>query len=109
MDNLIRCPACRGTKKVARLGGVIGDCLTCDSTGKIKAVDKPIPVVVQQAELVNDIIEATTRVKPVRTTVETIEPVVTAKDIINAVANIPETENPVMTVTKRKVFKRKKT
>ncbi len=38
---MVRCTSCRGTKKLAKLGGVVGDCNICDGTGKIKASDKP--------------------------------------------------------------------
>ncbi len=41
----IRCPACRGSRKVAKLGGIIGDCNTCSGSGQINACDKPAPVV----------------------------------------------------------------
>lgn len=48
----VRCPACRGTKKVPKLGGIIGDCNTCNGEGQIKAADMPVavaPVVVTPA------------------------------------------------------------
>lgn len=46
MDNMIRCPACRGMKKVPKLGGMIGECNTCKGVGQIKDCDKPKPVIV---------------------------------------------------------------
>ena len=36
----VRCPACRGARKVAKLGGVIGECNMCAGSGKINVVDK---------------------------------------------------------------------
>lgn len=42
-DELIRCPSCRGRKQVEKLGGVLGDCNTCQGKGKIKSCDKPLP------------------------------------------------------------------
>jgi hypothetical protein len=41
-SEMIRCTSCKGAKKVAKLGGVIGVCNTCDGTGKIKLTDKPV-------------------------------------------------------------------
>ena len=41
----IRCPACRGSRKVAKLGGIIGDCNTCSGSGQINACDKPVPII----------------------------------------------------------------
>jgi microcompartment protein CcmL/EutN len=37
---MVRCPACRGMKKVPKLGGMIGDCNQCKGKGEIKVVDK---------------------------------------------------------------------
>lgn len=45
MIEMIRCPACRGTKKVPRLGGVIGDCDTCKGKGQIELSNKPVKVI----------------------------------------------------------------
>lgn len=44
MTDTIRCPACRGAKKVPKLGGMIGECNTCSGKGQIKAIDKPVKV-----------------------------------------------------------------
>lgn len=41
MDEMMRCPPCKGTKKVAKLGGMIGDCDMCKGEGKILLKDKP--------------------------------------------------------------------
>ena len=41
----VRCPACRGAKKVPKLGGMIGECNTCKGEGRINEADKPKPVV----------------------------------------------------------------
>lgn len=62
MTETVRCPACRGAKKVAKLGGMIGECNTCSGKGSILAADKPKPHEVE----IN---------------------VVCAKDLINAVAD----------------------
>ena len=44
MTDMIRCPACRGSKKVPKLGGMIGECNTCNGKGTILAADRPIKV-----------------------------------------------------------------
>jgi hypothetical protein len=62
MVEMVRCPACRGSKRVPKLGGMIGDCNTCNGNGLIKAVDKPVKV-------------------------EAVIEDVTHKDLINAVAD----------------------
>ncbi len=63
MTDTIRCPACRGAKKVPKLGGMIGECNTCTGNGTILACDKPL------------------KLEPV-----TIEDVI-SKELINAVAD----------------------
>lgn len=58
MTDLIRCPACRGAKKVPKLGGMIGECNTCKGKGNIAAVDKPKPVIVEEFPDVSSIANA---------------------------------------------------
>ena len=36
----IRCSHCRGSKKVAKLGGMIGECNLCEGTGQMDASDR---------------------------------------------------------------------
>ena len=60
--SMIRCPGCRGSKKVAKLGGIIGDCNACSGKGEIKAVDKPVPVVAEIPTPISEVMEATARV-----------------------------------------------
>lgn len=67
MTDSIRCPACRGAKKVPKLGGMIGECNTCSGKGTILAVDKPKPVVVEPIETNADIIKAVSAAVPVTT------------------------------------------
>jgi len=45
MTDTIRCPSCRGAKKVPKLGGMIGECNTCKGKGEILAADKVKPVI----------------------------------------------------------------
>ncbi len=42
MTESVRCPSCRGAKKVPKLGGMIGECNTCSGKGTILAADKPV-------------------------------------------------------------------
>ena len=44
MREMIRCPACRGAKRMPKLGGMIGECNTCEGTGNIALPDKPVKV-----------------------------------------------------------------
>lgn len=64
MTDDIRCPSCRGAKKVPKLGGMIGECGTCKGKGTILASDKPKPVVVEVTESVADIVKATSEALP---------------------------------------------
>ncbi len=75
MNESIRCPACRGSKKVPKLGGMIGECNTCSGKGTILAADKPKPVIVESLPGVTDIVNAVADCVPA-TTIENkpIEP-----------------------------------
>lgn len=48
MTERIRCPSCRGTKTVTKLGGMTGDCNFCEGKGTILSAqqikDIPVPV-----------------------------------------------------------------
>jgi excinuclease UvrABC ATPase subunit len=46
MSETVRCIACRGSKKVAKLGGMIGDCNLCKGTGRMNDCDRPKPQVI---------------------------------------------------------------
>lgn len=91
MTESIRCPACRGAKKVPKLGGMIGECNACSGKGTILAADKPA--------------------KPVLTVTD-----VCAKELINAVADcVPATtldikpvEQDIKIDGKKALYKRKK-
>lgn len=89
MTDTIRCPACRGARKVPKLGGMIGECNTCKGKGNILAVDKPVKVEI------------------------TVEDVC-AKEMINAVADcvpastVSPIEVDVKIDGKRALYKRKK-
>lgn len=100
-DELIRCPSCRGRKQVEKLGGVLGDCNTCVGSGKIKQVDKYVPVVSEVDVVNDDVIRAVARMVPNQ--VDPLESVVYEEikavevDVVES-ANIPK---------KRAVYKRK--
>jgi len=71
MTDKVRCPACRGSKKVYGLGGIQIDCRTCKGEGQILAVDKVAPVITP----VNDdsaIIKQVSDCKPV--SIDIVEP-----------------------------------
>lgn len=57
-EDKIRCPACRGAKKVPKLGGMIGECNTCKGNGTILMTDKPKPVVIVEDVPSLDLINA---------------------------------------------------
>jgi RecJ-like exonuclease len=58
MTETVRCPSCRGAKKVPKLGGMIGECNTCKGSGTILACDKPKLVVAEVLPVVEDVIAA---------------------------------------------------
>lgn len=65
MTDTIRCPGCRGAKKVPKLGGMIGYCNMCGGKGTILAEDKPKPVIAEPVESVNAVIGQVANVAPV--------------------------------------------
>jgi hypothetical protein len=64
----IRCPSCRGSKKVYLLGGIQGDCLNCKGSGKILASEKPVLVTYVPECTVVDIIQAVEEIQAVKPT-----------------------------------------
>jgi len=40
MTEFIRCQRCKGTKKIARIGGIVGECTACEGSGKMLASEK---------------------------------------------------------------------
>lgn len=67
MTDSIRCPACRGSKKVPKLGGMIGECNTCSGKGTILAVDKPskVDAVTLEDVISKELINAVAQAVPV--------------------------------------------
>ncbi len=72
MTENVRCPSCRGAKKVPKLGGIIGECNTCKGKGTILASDKPKPVVSEVLPNTVDIVKAVSDSVPA-STVEVVE------------------------------------
>lgn len=94
MIDLINCPACRGSKLVAKMGSVMGDCLSCNATGKINREDKPEVVEFLSADIFGGVTDLVKQVSNVQ-------------DINEFVAH--ETVVPAEVIEKqRKVFKRNK-
>lgn len=65
MTDMIRCPGCRGAKKVPKLGGMIGDCNMCLGKGEILEANRPVMIKVESSPFVADIIAATSQALPV--------------------------------------------
>jgi len=62
----VRCTSCRGSKQVPKLGGIIGDCNTCQGTGKVKHVPICAPIVHPESVYkVDPVIAAVAQVQPV--------------------------------------------
>lgn len=103
----VRCPACRGSKKVAKLGGMIGECNTCSGSGQINASDKPVPVIAMEQPAVDNVIKAVANSVPATTLELKDVPThshVEHKATINTLPVTPDTKiDP-----KRALYKRKK-
>jgi RecJ-like exonuclease len=66
MNESVRCPSCRGAKKVPKLGGIVGECNTCRGKGSILLADKPKPQVIEHLEPASDIIKQVSNVAAVK-------------------------------------------
>ncbi len=66
MSEKIRCVACRGSKQVAKLGGIMGECNTCEGKGTILAADKPKMAEPEVVESVTAIVAAVSECVPVK-------------------------------------------
>jgi RecJ-like exonuclease len=93
-DETVRCPSCRGAKKVPKLGGMIGECNTCAGVGKINVCDK-VKIVSSEPDAIssNCIIDAVATAIPF-----------TASEIVPVI----ETPSPDVKVDPKKaLYKRK--
>lgn len=81
IDDKVRCPSCRGSKKVAKLGGIVGECNTCDGNGTIQRCDKVMPIVVDTASIDSCVVTAVANCLPV-TTVDTVADIKVGKKVL---------------------------
>ena len=91
MDS-IRCSNCRGAKKVAKLGGMIGDCNLCLGTGLMAGDERSKAVTVEAVEPASDVIKAVASVAAIQ---------------INKVEPVIEAVEPVKVDAKKAIYKRK--
>ncbi len=98
MTESVRCPACRGAKKVPKLGGIIGECNTCSGKGTILAVDKPKPVIAEAVESNVDIIKAVSEAIPFKA----------KEEFVPLCASEPTKDIQVKVDPKKAIYKRKK-
>ena len=101
MSDLIRCPSCLGAKRVPGLGSIINDCNLCEATGKIKACDKPVSMVIEPVIVVKDLIDQVADCAPV-SVIDVIAGAVVAGE------HKVEIESNSNSQAKRQVFQRKK-
>jgi len=73
MTDIIRCPACRGSRRVPKLGGMIGDCSTCQGKGTILASEKPIPVKLEPQPVESVIVKSVADCVPATTIEEDVK------------------------------------
>ena len=99
MNDTVRCPSCRGAKKIAKLGGIVGECNTCMGKGTILLKDKPVVLKVQALGANAGIIGQVARCLP-------IEPMGRGSVVLDSkVDNVVKNEK---VDGKRAVYKRKK-
>jgi len=108
---MIRCPACKGTKKVAGLGMIVNDCTMCFATGKIKASDKPKPIEQIVQESVKEVIAEVSKQEP--TILFNDELVNEIKEETKQVNELTEdkpiavNDSPVVKTGKRAIYRKK--
>lgn len=107
MSESVRCPACRGSKKVAKLGGIIGECNTCKGEGTILASEKFVPehkmhVSNDDAIVINQVADCV----PVTVEERTVKMAPVEGNIKREI--IKESVEKVKADNKRAIYKRKK-
>lgn len=108
MTDSIRCPACRGAKKVPKLGGMIGECNTCTGKGTILASEKPVVSVVAPQEIDFEVIKAVAQALPVSdVNIEAEQKELAHKFIESGKREVLPEEPQIKVDGKRAVFKRK--
>lgn len=68
MLDKVRCPACRGAKKVPKLGGMVGECNTCTGVGSIPKSEKVETLISTPMPAVDSLIESVAKCVPVACT-----------------------------------------
>ena len=89
MAHEIRCPRCKGLKRIPLLGGMVGDCPQCEGIGKVVAEEVIQPAIVAEPEPSAEVI----------------------KEVQKAVDNVKQPvliDEPVKMDKKRAIYKRKK-
>ena len=125
MTDTVRCPACRGSKKVPKLGGMIGECNLCAGKGTILAADKAKTVIVEPVASNTDIINAVAQAVPAQRIVKTapvegnvprdeiekaVKQVSNDKFVVEVLEPVALPEEPQIKVDgKKAVFRHKKT
>jgi hypothetical protein len=104
MTDRMRCPNCRGAKKVAKLGGMIGECNTCEGKGTILSSElvRPVTAVVEEVK-VADIVKAVSEAIP--TKINCAIPIKAETPWINDIVTASE---PSVKVDPKRVLYRKK-
>ncbi len=104
MSDSVRCPSCRGAKKVAKLGGVIGECNTCSGKGTIAVIDKPKAALIVENEDVGSMVAQVAECTSVNEQAETFK-----KAEVEMLKQIANTAMPAAKIDgKKAVFKHKK-
>ena len=112
MVDMIRCPSCRGSKKVPKLGGMIGDCNTCKGKGEILESDRPAPIVIPVAEPKIDIAGMVADCVPGSVSVTDVKETLVLEKFTSsntpAISKLETTAKPSDDDKKRAMYKRKK-
>jgi len=107
----VRCPACRGSKQVPKLGGMLGDCNQCQGQGCINAADKVVPVKVQEQSQVPNIVEQVAECTPVSNLKHVLEQSEVRENLgeeLNAVVEHKFQDKVPSPEPKKHVFRKKK-
>jgi hypothetical protein len=94
----IRCSNCRGAKKVAKLGGMLGDCNLCLGTGLMNGDERSKAVAVEPVMPANEVIKQVASIAAVKI-VKSSEP---------EVAKVLPEEPAIKVDPKKAIYKRKK-
>lgn len=99
-----RCTACRGSRQVMKLGGMMGDCNLCHGKGEINECDVPVPPKV--TEVVNSASIVTQVASVVPTVVDSSE-IKVPKDVQVSFHDKTVDNKSIKVDGKRAIYKRK--